>query len=249
MDLKVSELAELSGVTVRTLQYYDRIGLLRAKKDPDNGYRIYTAADVDRLQEILLFREMDLPLKDIAGILDGSDYDRLEALRLHRSLIAGRLENLRLLYQNISQSINEMEEGIEMSKKDKFKGMDFKHNPYEAEARQKWGDDKVDESNAKLQGKSEKALSKLEEDMNAIFSDFARMRHEDPTSPPAVELAARFHRLLNEEVGSFYNKEVFKGLGEMYVEDVRFTENLDRLGEGTAAFMRDAMGNYSDQYL
>lgn len=249
MNLKIKELARLSGVTVRTLQYYDRIGLLTARKDPDNGYRLYSESDIDRLQEILLFRELDIPLKDITALLGASDYERLAALKMHRSLILKRLDALSLLDQNINQSIMEMEEGIKMAKEDKFKGMDFKHNPYEAEAREKWGNEKIDESKARINKKSDAELGKLQEAMNEIFESFARIRHTDPASAEAVKLSERFHRLMNEEIGSFYTKEVFRELGKMYIEDERFTKNLDKWGEGTALFMRDAMVNYSDHYL
>lgn len=249
MKLKVSELAELSGVTVRTLQYYDRIGLLKPKKDPTNGYRIYSEGEIDRLQEILLFRDLEIPLREITKLIGAPEYDRLEALKMHRSLIDRRLEGLEQLKSNISRSILEMEEGIVMSKKDKFKGMDFRNNPYEEEARQKWGNEKVDESNARIRAKSDEELFGMQDRMNEIFEGFAAIRHTDPASEAAVSLSEQFYRLLNDEIGSFYNKEVFKNLGEMYIADERFTKNLDQWGEGTALFMRDAMANYSDQYL
>lgn len=249
MNLKISELAELSGVTVRTLQYYDKIGLLKPQKDPENGYRRYTESDIDRLQEVLLFRELNIPLKDIQDMLEATDYDRLEALKMHRSFIFKRLEGMNLLVQNISRSIDEMEEGIKMATDEKFKGMDFKNNPYEDEARQKWGNEKVDKSQAKINEKSEPELTKLENDMNEIFKSFSQIRQSDPTAPEAVEVSERFYRFLNGEIGNFYNKEVFKGLGQMYIEDERFTQNLDKWGVGTAQFMSDAMAYYSDNYL
>lgn len=249
MNLKVSELAELSGITVRTLQYYDKIGLLQPKKDPGNGYRIYSEEEIDRLQEVLLFKQLDIPLKTILDLLDASDYERLDALKLHRSLIDKRLEDLKLLYQNIDQSINEMEEGIKMSKEDKFKGMDFNHNPYEEEARQKWGAEKVDGANARIKDRSDEQRQDLQTVMTGIFQSFAEIRQSDPTSDAAVILSERFHRLLNAEIGNFYTKEVFKELGQMYIDDERFTKNLDNWGDGTARFMRNAMVNYSDNYL
>ena len=249
MNLKVSELAQLSGLTVRTLQYYDRIGLLKPKKDPVNGYRLYSQAEIDRLQEVLLFKALDIPLKNIMDLLDASDYERLDALKMHRSFILKRLERLKLLSKNIDQSINEMEGGIKMSKEDKFKGMDLKHNPYEAEARQKWGDDKVDESNARINRNSDMQIKDIQVRMNEIFKSFAKIRQTDPSAKEAVEVSERFYLLLNEEIGNFYNREVFAGLGQMYMEDERFTKNLDEWGEGTARFMRAAMTNYSENYL
>lgn len=249
MELKIREMAELARVSVRTLQYYDKIGLLPVTKQSDNGYRIYTASDLDRLQEILLFKALGFELKDISEMISASDYERLKALKMHRSLTRRRMKELEELLENINGSIQEIEEGIMMKKHDKFKGMDFRKNPYEAEAREKWGDERVEEANAKIRGKSDEELGGLQERMNRIFEGFAALVGTDPEGDQAVSLCGEFFALLNQEVGSFYDKKVFKGLGQMYVDDERFTENLDRWGEGTARFMRDAMAFYSDHKL
>ena len=103
--------------------------------------------------------------------------------------------------------------------------------------------------NATIDKKTDEELGDMTARMNDIFQGFAGLRGTDPTSAEAVRLSERFYHLLNNEIGSFYNKEVFKGLGQMYIDDERFTENLDRWGEGTARFMRDAMAHYSDEYL
>ncbi len=249
MPLKIGELAELSGVTVRTLQHYDRIGLLTPEKDPTNGYRFYVDGDIDRLQEILLMKALGFPLKEITKILDATGYQRLEALKRHREVTLERIKELNTLKSNIERSILEMEEGAVMDKKEKFEGMDFRHNPYEEEARKKWGDARVDESNARMAEKSDDELTTMEEKMSSIIQAFADLRKEDPTSPEAEKLAGEFHGFLNQEVGNFYTLEVFKGLGEGYLTDERFTRNLDKYGEGTAKFMRDAMVNFADRNI
>lgn len=247
--LKINELARLAGASVRTLQHYDRIGLLKADKDPANGYRRYTAEHIDRLQEILLFRAMGMELREIGETLDVPQYRRLEALKQHRLNTLERRRQLDELVETIDASIREMEKGITMKQADKFKGMDFRSNPYEAEARENWGSSRVDEANATIAKKTDEELGDMTARMNDIFQGFAGLRGTDPTSAEAVRLSERFYQLLNNEIGSFYNKEVFKGLGQMYIDDERFTENLDRWGEGTARFMRDAMAHYSDEYL
>lgn len=246
MKLKIGEMAALSGVTVRTLQHYDRIGLLRPEKDPENSYRLYDDGAVDRLQEILLLRALDIPLKEIGGILGATDYQRLEALKRHRELTLARIEELKTLHDTIEKSILEMEEGIVMSKEEKFEGMDFRQNPYEEEAREKWGDASVDESNAKMAEKNDAELQDLSETLNGLLGGFAALRSEDPASPQVQEHTRKYYELMSREMGSFYTLEVFKGLGEMYVADERFTSNLDQFGEGTARFMRDAIVHYVD---
>lgn len=249
MELKINELSRLAGVSVRTLQYYDRIGLLPAAKHPGNGYRIYTAQTIDRLQEILLFRSLGFELKEIGTMIGASTYQRLDALKLQRQLTSRRMDELVQLLKTIDSSIEELEEGITMKKEDKFKGMNFRNNRYEEEAREKWGNEKVDEANARIGAKTDAQLGTMQDQMNEMFAGFAQLRHSDPTGEEAVRLTERFYHFLNKEIGSFYNKEVFKGLGQMYIDDERFTRNLDLWGEGTARFMRDAMANYSDHYL
>ncbi len=250
--MKINELSKISGVSIRTLQFYDKNGLLVPKK-LENNYREYTDADVDKLQEILFFRKLNFKLKEIKEIMEKDDYSRLEALKFQKEMLEKYLKDLKTVKNTLDESINEMElklvGGRKMgNNKDKFKGLNFDENPYEAEAREKWGN-KVDESKKLINSKSSDEKQAMGDAMNGIFADFAKLVGKNPRDEEVQSLTGAFHKFLNENIGSFYNKEVFKGLGQMYVEDERFTENLDKYGIGTAKLMSEAMVYYSDTKL
>ncbi|MEK3883139.1 TipAS antibiotic-recognition domain-containing protein [Paenibacillus sp. PL2-23] len=133
-----------------------------------------------------------------------------------------------------------------MTNKNKKKAFDFSSsNPFEKEARQRWGDKKVDESNAKVDSMLRKGqLWNFEDELNYLYQRLADMRHEDPKSPKAQAAIGQWYTLLQRV--NTYSMEAFKGLGEMYVNDPRFRNNIDEFGEGLAVFMRDAMAHFAD---
>lgn len=133
-----------------------------------------------------------------------------------------------------------------MTNQEKFAGFDFSHNPYEQEARERWGDDAVDQSHAKLAAKSNEEQQAMGEEMNAIYRNLASLRHTSPQSEEAQSAIKLWCDFLNENFGS-YPPEAIKSVGRMYVDDVRFTNNIDQFGEGLAQFMCDAMAVYADR--
>ncbi len=145
----------MAGVTPRTLRYYDQIGLLSPKRTDSNGYRVYGTEDVDRLQQILFYRELGVSLEDIRKILTGEDFDELSALQSHLSALLERREQLNLLISNLEKTIKAKKGEIFMSDKEKFEGfvkklVEENEEKYGKEAREKYGDEAVDRSNAKL---------------------------------------------------------------------------------------------------
>ena len=152
---KVGEVAELAGISVRTLHYYDEIGLLRPEYVTEAGYRMYSESDLERLQQILFFRELDLPLKSIQDILRSPDFDRMEALEMHRKMLLEKRRRLDQVLETLEKTIRHAKGEMDMSVKEKFRGFDFSSNPYEEEARKRWGDKAVDASKAKLAGLSD----------------------------------------------------------------------------------------------
>lgn len=133
-----------------------------------------------------------------------------------------------------------------MTNKEKFEGFDFSHNPYEQEARKRWGDQAVDASNARIGRLTKEEQNKMGEEMNAIYSKLAELRHGSPESEEAQAAIKAWYDYLNNNF-STYSLEVFKGLGQMYVDDERFTKNIDKFGEGLAVFMRDAMAAFAER--
>lgn len=238
--MKVKEVVDLVGISVRTLHHYDEIGLLTPEETSAAGYRLYSNENLETLQQILFFRELGFPLKKIKEILSSPTFDQQEALELQRRMLLEKRSQLDHMITTIEKTIQHTKGEIQMTNKEKFAGFDFSHNPYEQEARERWGDEAVDK--AKAAGMS----VEKQEAFNNIYRNLATLRHGSPESAESQAAIEGWYRFLNE-MGS-YSLDAFKGLGQMYVDDVRFTKNIDQFGEGLAKFMRDAMGIYADNH-
>ncbi|MGX1191950.1 MerR family transcriptional regulator [Metabacillus sp. SLBN-84] len=240
--MKVKEVADLTGISVRTLHHYDEIGLLVPGEVTESGYRIYSSENLETLQQILFFKELGFPLKKIHEIISSPTFDRNEALELHRRMLLEKRKRLDQMIETVEKTIQYTKGEIEMSQKEKFEGFDFSHNPYEEEARKLYGDKAVDEANQKAAGMTQD----MQERFNDLYRSLADVRHMDPSSKEAQEAIGEWYILLNE-FGS-YSLDAFKGLGQLYIDDERFTKNIDKFGEGLAVFMRDAMAVYADSH-
>lgn len=239
--MNVKEVANLVGISVRTLHHYDDIGLLKPYKTTDAGYRVYSQDEINLLQHILFFKELGFPLKQIKEIVHDPHFDQAEALHHHRKMLVKKRENIETMIQTIDQTIAHMRGDTPMENKDKFSGFDFRHNPYEQEARERWGNKAVDTSNEKVQ---EMDATQMETDMNELFKKLADIRQEDPDSEVSQKEIEKWYILLN--TFGTYSLEAFKGLGDMYVADERFTKNIDQFGDGLATFMCEAMAVFAE---
>lgn len=238
--MKVKEVADLVGISVRTLHHYDEIGLLTPEDTTESGYRVYSDENLETLQQILFFKELGFPLKKIKEIIHSPQFDRQEALEMHHKMLLEKRSKLDKMIGTIEKTIQYSKGEIHMSNKEKFEGFDFSHNPYEQEAREKWGDQVVDEANEKA-----KNMTKFDQEkFNEIYRNLAIIRHLSPDSKEAQAGIKEWYVYLNK-LGS-YSLDAFKGLGQMYVDDKRFTKNIDQFGEGLAKFMCDAMAVYAD---
>lgn len=251
MEYTVSGLARLAGVSARTLRHYDEISLLPPARVAANGYRIYGAAEVDRLQQIMFYRELGVPLDEIAKILSRKDFDAAEALKGHMVALLARRARLDALIANVKGTIAAHEKagqkgGTKMSDKEKFAG--FAENlvadneaMHGAEARAKYGDKAVDASNAKVRGMSRQQYEELE----SVAAELAEtLRMAVPTGRPDGELAQKACGLHRQWLCFFwdsYSKEAHAGIAQMYVDDPRFAAHYDGIAPGGAAFLRDAL--------
>ena len=243
--MKIKEAADLVGISVRTLHYYDEIDLLRPSQTSPAGYRIYTEEDLDKLQQILLFREMGFQLSKIKKVLDDPGFSRTKALRMHRQLLLDKRKQLDQMIETVEKTIKYTQGEITMTNKEKFQGFDFSHNPHEAEARKRWGDETVDTANKKVNTMAKDEQANFADRFNAIYFKLAEIRHLDPASEEAQAGIKEWYDMLNT-MGS-YTPEAFRGLGQMYVDDERFTKNIDKFGDGLALFMRNAMSVFADR--
>mgnify|MGYP000276333102 CR=1 FL=1 len=240
----VKEVASLTGISVRTLHYYDEIGLL-SPATTETGYRLYTNDDIEKLQQILFFKALDFPLKKIKNILERPDFNQLDALHYQKERLLEKKERLETIIATIDQTIQNVKGERIMTDQEKFKGLDFSQNQYETEARIKYGDEAVNRSSQKLKSLSINEKDALSQSFHKIYQKLAKLRQGSPASEEAQKAIHEWYEFLNKNFGYHYTLEAFQGLGQMYIDDERFTKNIDQYGEGLAIFMRDAMTVYA----
>lgn len=247
MIYTIKRLAELAGISTRTLRYYDEIQLLTPKRMEGSEYRIYEEAEVDRLQQIMFYREMGLELSAIKKILDAESFEQMTALKSHLTELQKRRKQLDLLIDNVTKTIQKEEGARKMSDQEKFQG--FKEElireneeKYGEEIRSKYGEETVAESNAKMMNLSEEEyqhMTSLDSELSKCLQA-AVLLGADPKSNEGKK-AAELHREWLRISMPNYTPEVHKGLAEMYVADERFTEYYDKETAGCAHFLRDAI--------
>ena len=233
MKLQIKEFAKFTGVSVRTLHYYDEIGLLvPACVDRSSGYRYYDEKSLLRMQEILFYRELDFPLKSIAEILSSPHYDKNKALQEQKKLLTLKRERLERLIAAVDRAMKG--ENVMSA----FDNSEFEK--YKVEAKEKWGKtDAYQEYEQKTKNRQPDA-----DGMMAIFAESGTICHLDPASKEAQALVSKLQQFITD---NYYTctREILKGLGQMYVADERFKQNIDRAGgEGTAEFVAKAIEIY-----
>lgn len=242
--MHIREFAKLTGVSVRTLHYYDEIGLLKPSSvDEQNGYRFYDERCLERMQEILFYRELDFPLKDIQAILSSPDYDKQTALKEQKHLLTLKKKRLERLITALDSAMKG--ENLTMNIFDNSE-FEAQREQYAKEAKEKWGaTDAYKESAEKTSGYSKEKWNEVNDGMNALMAEFAACRKKGfaPDSTEAQTLVKKWQDCIS---ANFYTctKEILAGLGEMYVADERFKANIDSHGDGTADFMREAIAAY-----
>lgn len=251
MEYTVNKLAELSGVTPRTLRYYDQIGLLTPKRVSENGYRIYGQVQVDALQQILFYRELGFGLEEIREIILSPDFDQKAALQNHLSSLMERKRQIDALIENVSKTISALKGEAIMRDNERFEGFKKKllednEKTYGREVREKFGNEEADASNAKLAGMSEEQW-KMQNDLSEEISEALKSAIE--LGDPACELAQRACDLHRQWLCMFwkdgaYSKSAHRGLAEMYVADERFKAHYEKIAEGAAEFFRKAIDIY-----
>lgn len=240
MKMQIKEFSLLTKVSVRTLHYYDEIGLLKPDEvDRENGYRYYGERAFEKMLEILFLRELGFPLKSIKEILSSPTYNKKEAFRKQKEL-------LKLKKERIEKMISVLEE----AEKGELKIMTIDNSyektrkQYEAEVKEKWGNtDAYKESQQKTAIYSKEKWNDVSSGLDEVIAEFAKAKAEGKTAEDSTSLAEKLQQYITD---NFYTctKEILAGLGEMYVLDERFKENIDKHGEGTAEFMREAIGIY-----
>ena len=240
MKMQIKKFAELTGVSVRTLHYYDEIGLLKPSSvDRFTGYRYYDESSVLRMQEILFYRELDFSLKSIAEILSSPKYDREKALKEQKKLLTLKKERLERLILSIDNAVKG--ENVMSA----FDNSEFE--AYKAETKEKWGNTKAyAEFSEKTKDYSKERFADINTGLEYIFRDFAELMQSgaEPNSSDAQALVKKLQAYITE---NFYTctDEILAGLGQMYVADERFKHNIDKYADGTAEFVSEVIKMYT----
>ena len=251
MEYTVKALAELAGVTPRTLRWYDRIGLLKPLRTTEAGYRLYGPKQLDRLQDILFYRELGLDLTSIRAILGDPAFDRQAALQSHLTELKARRARLDDLILTVQRTIDDIKGGTKMTDQEKFEA--FKRNAvaameaaHGAESRQKYGDAEVDRANACVLALTQEEYTAWKALGDEILQALtAAVQAGAAPAGPEGQRIAQLHRRWLSYSWEAYTPQAHAGLAELYVSDPRFTAFYDREVSGCAAFLRDAVRAYT----
>lgn len=241
MKMLIRDFAKLTGVSIRTLHYYDEIGLLKPSiVDEQNGYRFYDEENLERMQEILFYRELDFPLKSIMSILSSPDYNKKSALKEQKNLLTLKKQRLERLISALDQAMKGEKIAMNIFDNSEF---EKKREEYAKEAQEKWGNTAAyKESAEKTKSYSQEKWKDLNSGMDSLMAEFAQCK-SNGLAPENAETQALVKKWQDFISANYYNctKEILSGLGKMYTADERFKENIDKHGEGTAEFMAAAI--------
>ena len=236
--MTVKEASRLTGISIRTLQYYDKLGLLPAMRT-ESGYRLYDDAALERLQQILLFRELEFPLRDIRIILDNPNFDRRKALSQQIELLTLKKQHLEDLIR-LARTL-QVAGGHTMQ----FKEFDTSRiDEYTRRAKESWGDTpayREFEQNAAERTVQES--SDINNQLMALTAGFGALQNLPIDNPAVQAQAAKLQAFITEHYYTCTD-EILEGLGKMYVADERFKKNIDKYGDGTAEFASEAIAAF-----
>jgi MerR family transcriptional regulator, thiopeptide resistance regulator len=251
MGVTVGRLAGLAGVTVRTLHHYDEIGLLSPHERTASGYRVYSDADLQRLQQILFYRELGFPLEEIATILDDPDTDSLGHLRRQHALLLKRADQLTEMIAAVEKAMEAEHVGINLTPEERFEVFG-EHDPeqYAVEAEERWGDtEPYQESRRRAAAYTKEDWKRAMADQQATTQAFAQALRagQPPTSQAAMDLAEE-HRLHIDRWFYECSYEMHRKLGAMYLDDARFTAFYDNVEPGLAVYVHAAIDANAERH-
>lgn len=244
----VKQLSDLAGISVRTLHYYDELGLLKPSQVRANGYRYYDEAALLRLQQILFYREIGLELTLIKEILDRPDFDLLAALQSHRSVLQEKIKRLEKLVSTVDSTIMYLAGEVAMNKKRLFEAFsDEKQKEYERSVRLQYGPETVNESIRRWNGYTKAEKEKIGEEGNQIYGDFLTAI-EAGASAQSAEVQAIVQRW-HSHIQYFYEPtlEILRGLGELYTSHPDFIATFQKIHPQLPDYLQAAIAVYIDE--
>jgi DNA-binding transcriptional MerR regulator len=249
MTYTIGTVAKLAYVSVRTLHYYDETGLLSPSNETAAGYRLYSDADLDMLQQVLFFRELGFPLATIGSLVHSPSFDRRKALQAHREALLERRKQVDALLDAIDRTMQSLNGGTPMDKQEMFDAFDERaleehRAKYADEVEERWGTtDAYAESQKRTSKYTKEDWARIKQESDQIEADMAALMDRNPSDPQVQDVVRRKHEHFNR---NFYtcSFEMLAGLSEMWVSDPRFTVTYDKIKPGLAQFWHDAVQAY-----
>ncbi|WP_278554218.1 MerR family transcriptional regulator [Companilactobacillus farciminis] len=233
MKYTIKKLAEMTGITTRTLRYYDDINLLKPSEVNENNYRIYDEKNVNKLQQILFYRSLNFPLQEIKKIMDDPNFSRIDALKQQQQLLLQEQEKINTLLTNIDLTIKDYQGEIEMTDTERFTA--FKETrisenevKYGAEIRQKYGSKTIEQSNQKFSKLSEVEFQQMQSVEKTLIDDLVALKQHPDLDSQLAQKIYQEHKQWLEYTWPSYTKEAHRGLVDMYISDARFGDYYDK---------------------
>jgi DNA-binding transcriptional MerR regulator len=250
MEYTVQMLGDLAGVSARTIRYYDEIGILKPARINESGYRIYGQNEVDRLQQILFYRELGFDLDTIKSIINDSAFDRIEALREHHKRLLEKKSQIETLIANVEKTMATAEGRIVMTDREKFEGfkqrlIEDNEKKYGEEAREMYGEEAVDRSNLAFKNMTRKQYDRMVDLDKQVKETLSKAFKEGDPAGDLAQKAAKLHREWLTMCWGHYDSDAHAGLAQMYVDDERFKVYYEQDKPGMVEFMRDAIHIYT----
>ncbi|MBP9761343.1 MAG: MerR family transcriptional regulator [Candidatus Magasanikbacteria bacterium] len=246
MTYTIQQLASLAGVTKRTLHHYDAIGLLEPASVQKNGYRVYGQKEVERLLQILFFRELEFSLEEIQRIISSKYYDPTQALEDQKQLLLLKQKRIKTLIHTIDTRIKHMNNDTTQKQDEVFDSFDTSEfDAYKEEAKQRWGHTEAwKQSQERTKHWTKKEYARVKEEGEVLMRQIVAVMDKGAADPEVQALIHVHYNSLRE----FYdpNISMYRGLGQMYVDDPRFTAYFEKFAQGLAVFMKDAIFVYCD---
>ncbi|MFA6391967.1 MAG: MerR family transcriptional regulator [Patescibacteria group bacterium] len=250
MPYTVKQLADLAGISVRTLHFYDQAGILKPDRTKANGYRYYEEKELLKLQQILFFRELDFSIQEIKKIISAPDFDMRTALKGQRKLIELKKNRLERLVETIDRTIQKINKEKNMADQDLYGNFSKEEmDRYTEEAREKWGNtDAYKQSQERVKKMGKAGLNQVLKESGLLTQEIAECmkKGEDPKGETVQKLIARHY----DGLRAFYepNFQIYRGLAGAYIGDDRFKANYEKVAEGLAQYMHDGMIHYCDTH-
>lgn len=249
----VKKLAKLAGVSVRTLHLYDQMGLLTPSVRTEARYRLYGKKELLRLQQILFYRELDIPLKEIGEILDDPEFDLIQALENHKTALRKKGERINTLIDTIDKTLRHLKSKTMLGVEELYEGLSpEKMFEYRESAMNRWGKDRVLKGEDILRKLSKEEVNDMKEELDTVTKQLLVSSEKDPESKDVQTLIARHCKVITKFTGRTEEqglKDYYKCLGELYISDGRYTEVNGVANAAFAQFMQKAMKHFADTML